>query len=412
MRILHTSDWHLGRSLLGKRRYPEFTQFLDWMLQCIDEQKINVLIIAGDIFDTTTPSVTAQDQYYNFLAKAATKASCQHIVVIGGNHDSPNFLNAPGAILKSLDIHVVGQACENIKDEVLVLKDEQGQVKLIVCAVPFLSDRDIRRYAPLESLEDKDQRIIEAHHQHYQAVAEYAKQLATQHNVPIVATGHLFMTGGLTNDGDGVRDLYVGTLGQLKTDLFSTDFNYVALGHIHQHQKVGGFNHIRYSGSPLAMCFAEAGRSKKVLIIDFNEHHEADIKELEVPSFQRLDKISGNLTSLLSQLEALKALNEPIWLEVTYDSEELQPNLRSLLQECIKNSEVEILKLINHQRRNQRLQSEEPLETLNELSVEEVFKRLLERQNIPEEQQSELIKTYQETLLRLHQEQESTTETV
>ena len=411
MRILHTSDWHLGRSLLGKRRYPEFSQLLDWMLQCIDDQAIEVLIIAGDIFDTTTPSVMAQDQYYNFLAKAATKSSCQHIVVIGGNHDSASFLNAPGAILKNLNVHVVGQACEDIKDEVLVLKNNQGEVSLIVCAVPFLSDRDIRRYVPLESLEDKDQRIIDAHHQHYQAVAEYAKQLATQHNVPMIATGHLFMTGGLTNEGDGVRDLYVGTLGQLKTDLFSPDFNYVALGHIHQHQRVGGLNHIRYSGSPLAMCFDEIAQSKKVLIVDFNDHHEAEVSELEIPGFQRLAKISGNLRSLLSQLEALKALKEPIWLEVTYDSDELQANLRAKLMECIKDSEVEILKLINRQRRSQHLQSETSLENLQELSVEEVFKRLLERQNIPQEQQNELIKTYQEALFRLHQEQENTTET-
>ncbi|NLA50560.1 MAG: exonuclease subunit SbcD [Alcaligenaceae bacterium] len=412
MRILHTSDWHLGRSLLGKRRYPEFSQFLDWMLQTIEEQQIEVLIIAGDVFDTTTPSVTAQDQYYNFLAKAATKPSCQHIVVIGGNHDSASFLNAPGAILKSLNVHVVGQACEDVNDEVLVLQNNQGEVGLIVCAVPYLSDRDIRRYIPLESLEDKDQRIIEAHQLHYQAVAEHANTLATQYNVPMVATGHLFMTGGLTNEGDGVRDLYVGTLGQLKTDLFSPDFNYVALGHIHQHQKVGGFNHIRYSGSPLAMCFAEITRPKIVLVIDFNERHEAEVKELEVPRFQRLDKISGNLNSLLSQLKALKALNESIWLEVTFDSEELQPNLRAMLMDCIQDSEIEILKLINHQRHGQHLQSDGAIENLKELTVEEVFKRLLERQNIPEEQRGELIKTYQEALFRLNQEQENTTETL
>lgn len=412
MRILHTSDWHLGRSLLGKRRYPEFSQFLNWMLQTIDEQQIEVLIIAGDVFDTTTPSVTAQDQYYNFLAKAATKPTCQHIVVIGGNHDSASFLNAPGAILKSLNVHVVGQACEDIKDEVLILKNKQDEVGLIVCAVPYLNDRDIRRYVALESLEDKDQRIIEAHQQHYRAVANHAKALATQHNVPMVATGHLFMTGGLTNEGDGVRDLYVGTLGQLKTDLFSPDFNYVALGHIHQHQKVGGLNHIRYSGSPLAMCFAEITRPKTVLIVDFNEHHVADVQEVEVPSFQRLGKISGNLNSLLSQLESLKTLKEPIWLEVTFDSEELQPNLRATLIECIKDSEIEILKLINHQRRSQYLQGDGEIESLKELTVEEVFKRLLERQNIPEEQRGELIKTYQEVLFRLNQEQEDTTETV
>ena len=412
MRILHTSDWHLGRSLLGKRRYPEFAEFLDWMLRCIDEQQIEVLIIAGDIFDSTTPSVLAQDQYYNFLAEASTKSSCQHIVVIGGNHDSASFLNAPGAILKSLSVHVVGQACDDIKDEVLVLENKQGEAGLIVCAVPFLSDRDIRRYVPLESLEDKDQRVIEAYHQHYQEVADYAKQLADKHKVPMVATGHLFMTGGLTSEGDGVRDLYVGTLGQLKTDLFSANFNYVALGHIHQHQKVSGFNHIRYCGSPLAMCFDEITRPKKVLLVDFDEAHAAEVTEITVPVFQRLTKISGDLSHLLSQIDTLKATKESIWLEVTYRSDELQPNLRAILTEHIKDSEIEILKLINRQRRDQYLQSENELEALEELSVEDVFARLLDRQNIADEQRSEILNTYKEALHRLHQEQENPTESL
>ncbi|MDO5668062.1 MAG: exonuclease SbcCD subunit D C-terminal domain-containing protein [Alcaligenaceae bacterium] len=407
MRILHTSDWHLGRSLLGKRRYAEFTQLLDWMLQCIEQWQIEVLIIAGDIFDTTTPSVTAQDQYYNFLASAATKTNCRHIVVIGGNHDSASFLNAPGAILKNLNVHVVGQACENIQDEVLLLDNSEGDVGLVIAAVPFLSDRDIRHYVPLESLADKDLRVVEAYHQHYHQVAEHATQLAAQHAVPMVATGHLFMTGGLTLEGDGVRDLYVGTLGQLKTDLFSPNFNYVALGHIHQAQKIAGLNHIRYSGSPLPMCFDECRRPKNVLIVDFDEHHEAQVTAVTIPTFQRLEKISGDLKSLLSQLEALKTLDESIWLEVTYQSDELQPNLRAILMEQIKDSSIEILKLINHQRQSLHLQSAGELERLNELRVEDVFNRLLDRQNIPATQRIDLLNTYQETLHRLQQDEET-----
>ncbi len=407
MRILHTSDWHLGRTLLGKRRYPEFSQLLDWMLQTINQWQIEVLIIAGDIFDTTTPSVTAQDQYYNFLADAAATATCRHVVVIGGNHDSANFLNAPATILKNLNIHVVGQACEDIRDEVLVLDNAQGEIALIVAAVPFLSDSDIRRYVPFESLADKDQRVVEAYHQHYQEVANYATQLAEQHQVPTVATGHLFMTGGLTLEGDGVRDLYVGTLGQLKVDLFSPNFNYIALGHIHQHQKVSGLNHIRYSGSPLPMCFDECNRDKKVLVIDFDEARQAKVQEITIPTFQRLEKIKGDLASLQAQIKRLKALNESIWLEVSYESDELQPNLRALLTEQSKDSQVEILKLINHQRQQHYLQSEGELETLDELSVDDVFKRLLDRQNIPEAQQSDLLSTYQEAVHRLQHEEDS-----
>lgn len=406
MRILHTSDWHLGRSLLGKRRSAEFSQLLNWMLQCIEQQQIEVLIIAGDIFDTTTPSVTAQDQYYNFLAAAAANSCCRHIVVIGGNHDSASFLNAPGAILKNLNVHVVGQACDDIRDEVLLLDNHQGEVGLVLAAVPFLSDRDIRRYESLASLSDKDQQVVAAYHQHYEEVARHAKKLADKHQVPMVATGHLFMTGGLTSEGDGVRDLYVGTLGQLKSDLFSPDFNYVALGHIHQPQKVGGLNHIRYSGSPLPMCFDECERSKQVLVVDFNQEHQAEVTAVEVPTFQRLHRIRGDLKSLQSAIEELKRQNESIWLEVSYQSDELQSNLRAVLTEQIKDSQIEILKLNNQQRQAVHLQATDTLESLEELSVDDVFKRLLDRQNIPDSQRPELLMTYQETLHRLHHDQE------
>lgn len=407
MRILHTSDWHLGRSLLSKRRYEEFNQFLEWMLDCLQQQAIDVLIIAGDIFDTTTPSVTAQDQYYNFLARAASQTNCQHIVVIGGNHDSASFLNAPSAVLKHLNVHVIGQACDPIEDEVLLLRDRNGKVGLVVAAVPFLSDRDIRRYTPLESLEDRDARIIAAYHHHYQAVSDYAEQLATQHQVPLVATGHLFMTGGITTEGDGVRDLYVGSLGQLRADMFSSAINYVALGHIHQHQRVAGLNHIRYSGAPLAMCFDEVERSKYVLVVDFDEAHQAIVSEIEVPQFQRLARVVGDLSHLRQALKNLTSEGIAIWVEVTYEGKAVQANLREQLEAIIEGSQVEILKLVNRQRQAPHLQSQEELESLEELSVVDVFQRLLDQQQIPTEQQAELLQTYHETLHRLELDAEN-----
>ena len=94
MKILHTSDWHLGRSLYGKKRYDEFSEFLDWLGKTIEEECIDLLLVAGDIFDTSTPSNRAQKLYYRFLCRVAGSC-CRHIVVIAGNHDSPSFLNAP-----------------------------------------------------------------------------------------------------------------------------------------------------------------------------------------------------------------------------------------------------------------------------------------------------------------------------
>ena len=157
----------------------------------------------------------------------------------------------------------------------------------------------------------------------------------------------------------------------------------------------------------MPMCFDECNRDKKVLVIDFDEARQAKVQEITIPTFQRLEKIKGDLASLQAQIKKLKALNESIWLEVSYESDELQPNLRALLTEQSKDSQVEILKLINHQRQQHYLQSESELESLDELSVDDVFKRLLERQNIPEAQQSDLLGTYQEAVYRLQHEEDS-----
>jgi exonuclease SbcD len=155
------------------------------------------------------------------------------------------------------------------------------------------------------------------------------------------------------------------------------------------------------------MCFDECNRDKKVLVIDFDEARQAKVQEITIPTFQRLEKIKGDLASLQAQIKKLKVLNESIWLEISYESDELQPNLRALLTEQTKDSQVEILKLINHQRQQHYLQSEGELESLDELSVDDVFKRLLERQNIPEAQQSDLLSAYQEVVHRLQHEEDS-----
>ena len=153
MKILHTSDWHLGRSLYGRKRYDEFSAFLDWLTQTIENEGIDALLVAGDVFDTSTPSNRAQELYYRFLCRVSTSC-CRHVVVIAGNHDSPSFLNAPKELLRALNVYVVGSMTDPLEDEVIVLhKDEQPEA--IVCAVPYLRDKDIRTVEPGETIDDK-----------------------------------------------------------------------------------------------------------------------------------------------------------------------------------------------------------------------------------------------------------------
>ncbi|SLJ84621.1 exonuclease SbcCD subunit D C-terminal domain-containing protein [Psychrobacter sp. DAB_AL43B] len=272
--ILHTSDWHLGRRLYGRMRYEEFEAFLSWLQDTISAQQVDVLIVAGDIFDTMTPSNKAQALYYEFLGKVS-KSCCQHVVIVAGNHDSPTFLDAPSKVLKFLNVHVIGTACEDLNDEVMVLDDVDGIPHCIIAAVPYLRDRDVRSSSAGESAQSKDANVIAGICAHYDKVADIATakqaELAKAHkrHIPIIATGHLFAAGGTTTDDDGVRELYVGSLGKVSADMFDDCFDYVALGHLHVPQRVGGRESIRYSGSPIAMGFGEARQQKQVLLVQF-----------------------------------------------------------------------------------------------------------------------------------------------
>ncbi|WGV14152.1 exonuclease SbcCD subunit D C-terminal domain-containing protein [Psychrobacter maritimus] len=272
--ILHTSDWHLGRRLYGRMRYDEFEAFLNWLQDTISAQKVDILIVAGDIFDTMTPSNRAQALYYEFLGRVS-RSCCEHIVIVAGNHDSPTFLDAPSNVLKFLNVHVIGTACEDLNDEVLVLDDADGAPHCIIAAVPYLRDRDVRSSAAGESADSKDVNVIKGIRAHYDKVASIAKTKqaklveASQRHIPIIATGHLFAAGGTTTEDDGVRELYVGSLGKISADMFDDGFDYVALGHLHIPQRVGGRESIRYSGSPIAMGFGEAKQQKQVLLVQF-----------------------------------------------------------------------------------------------------------------------------------------------
>ena len=176
MRVLHTSDWHLGRSLFGQKRYEEFSAFLDWLARTLQEKEVDVLVVSGDIFDSGTPSNRAQRLYYDFLRQVYL-SSCRHVVITAGNHDSPSMLGASREILQVLDVHVVGNLPEDPAEEIKVLRDAQGKVALIVCAVPFLRDADMRLVEEGESSGDKENKMQEAIRRHYAQVLEEAAAL-------------------------------------------------------------------------------------------------------------------------------------------------------------------------------------------------------------------------------------------
>ena len=407
MRILHTSDWHLGRTLYGRKRYEEFAAFLDWLVQTIEVERVDALLVAGDVFDTSTPSNRAQQLYYRFLWRVAASC-CRHVVVVAGNHDSPSFLSAPKELLRALNVHVIGSVTDVLEDEVLVLKRDE-QPEALVCAVPYLRDKELRTVEPGETIDIKNTKLIEGLRQHYASVCALAQQQrddfadAGLGKVPLIAMGHLFTTGGKTVDGDGVRELYVGSLAHIGQDMFPTCIDYLALGHLHVPQSVGGLEHIRYCGSPIPMGYGEAGQQKKVVLVEF-DGVTPSIQELDVPCFQALVRVVGSLDTILSKLEELKRNGSTAWLEIEYTGVALVGNLPEQLEAAIAGSGMEIRRVKNRRAMQHSMLSEAEEETLDDLDANEVFVRCLQAFEVPETEWQELAVSYHEILQSLHED--------
>ena len=403
MKILHTSDWHLGRTLYGRKRYEEFEAFLNWLAGLIDDEDVDVLLVAGDVFDNSTPSNRAQELYYRFLCRVAASPK-RHVVVTAGNHDSPSFLNAPKELLKFLNVHVVGSASDSPEDELIVLAGPDQEPRLIVCAVPYLRDRDIRTAEAGESVEDKERKIIEGIRNHYRTVCELAEQKRTMldKSVPIVAMGHLFAAGGETVDGDGVRELYIGSLAQVRRDVFPECIDYVALGHLHIPQRVGGSDFIRYSGSPLPIGFGEAQQEKGVVLVEFSSNAPS-VTNIPVPGFQKLKILHGDWQTIARNIDALKSEGRNAWLEIVYDGDEIAGDLRERLDEAIEKTGLEILRVKNNRVLERAMSGMDAEETLDDLDVTDVFTRCLESHEIPDDQRPALFSAYQEIIVTLNE---------
>jgi exonuclease SbcD len=266
MRLLHTSDWHLGQNFFGFSRQYEHQQFLDWLLITLKQQSIDVLLIAGDIFDTANPPSSAQQQFYNFLCAAKLSIPHLQVVIIAGNHDSPTRLEVPTPFLAAFDMVVIGQVNRqqqhiDLEKFVIPLRNAQGSTEAWCLAVPFLRPSDVPR------VENADDAYLEGIATLYAQVTELAHSKKEAHQA-LIAMGHCHIVGGQISQ-DSERKLVMGGVEMLSSTIFSADTAYVALGHLHLAQAVGS-EHIRYSGTPLPMSFSEIHYPHQVMMIEIN----------------------------------------------------------------------------------------------------------------------------------------------
>ncbi|MFZ2973543.1 MAG: exonuclease subunit SbcD [Ferribacterium limneticum] len=414
MRLLHTSDWHLGQHFMGKSRQAEHQALIVWLLEQVEAQAVDAVLVAGDIFDTGTPPSYARE-LYNQLVGQLYKAGVP-LLVLGGNHDSPATLSESRELLAHLGTTVIAATHEDPATQVIVLPQRNGEPGCIVCAIPFIRPRDALQSQAGQSAEDKQLSLQTAIQEHYATVfaaaVERQSALAAElgpnfgRPLPIVATGHLTTVGASTSES--VREIYVGALEAFPTSAFPPA-NYIALGHIHRPQKVGGLEHIRYCGSPIPLGFDEAKQTKEMLLVDLDSNGLKAVTALPVPRFQSLVAVSGNLDTLAGAIGAAAAQGTrecPAWLEVTVAEDDYLADLPARIEALTEGWPVEVLR-IRRQRGNAVASlAAEASETLDELSPHDVFARRLQQEELGDEMQQALSERYRAVVTSL-QEQEA-----
>jgi len=388
-RILHTSDWHLGQNFYGKSRANEHQRFLNWLLKQVSEHDIDAVIVAGDIFDTGTPPSYAREMYFDFIVNMHEK-NCQ-LVILAGNHDSVTMLGESKQLLSHLSCQVITSVGDDIAEQLIMLNNKKGQPGAVLCAIPFIRPRDIMSSCAGQSAKEKQQSLQQEISNHYQNLYQQAKELALLDNkeeLPIVATGHLTALGVTTSES--VRDIYIGTLEAFPANAFP-EANYIALGHIHQSQRVAKSEHIRYCGSPIALSFDEAKQTKKVLVAEFEQAKLSKVIEQDIPCFQpllmvksKLEKLSDDINQLVEEFNRSNnslEKEQKIWLDIEINSAEYLQDLTSRIEALVKALPVEVLLVRRSKKSRQSMPESQKKITLNELSLSDVFEARLLQEN-------------------------------
>ncbi|HBP33144.1 MAG TPA: exonuclease subunit SbcD [Raoultella ornithinolytica] len=398
MRIIHTSDWHLGQNFYSKSRAAEHSAFLDWLLTSAQAHEVDAIIVAGDIFDTGSPPSYARELYNRFVVQLQ-QTGCQ-LVVLAGNHDSVATLNESRDILAFLKTTVVASAGH----APFILPQRDGTPGAIFCPVPFLRPRELVTSQAGHSGGEKQQLLLNAISDYYQQQYEAACALRGDRPLPIVASGHLTTVGA--SKSDAVRDIYIGTLEAFPASHFPP-VDYVALGHIHRAQKIGGSEHIRYSGSPIALSFDETGKSKSVNLVTFSDGHLAEVLPLTVPVTQPLAVLKGDFSSISEQLTQWRDAPQEavVWLDIEITSDEYLHDIQRKIQAQTEDLPVEVLLVRRSRAQRERILAGERRETLSELQVEEVFERRLAQETLEEAQRLRLTQLFNETLHSLNGEE-------
>lgn len=336
MKVLHTADWHLGARFHGQRRGKEEDDALDQVVEHCRRLKVDVVIVAGDIFDHANPAALDERRYYRTLVRLVRDASVATVVVVAGNHDSALRLDGPRELARAMDVHVVGRLGREADAEraVVPLRGRDGTVGGVCAALPYLRDGDLRLPEIGESHRQIHERYVEALGRRYQEVRNAARRLHP--SLPLMVTGHCQVQGGTF--GGEERTVQFGGLGTPTAEALAGDASYLALGHLHRPQDVAE-THWRYSGSLLPTGFDETGTQREVVFFELADDGPArGIQKLPMKPFRPYRRLHGKLADVEAAIDALAeadADRPAPWCEAVVDLDGPRPGLApALVDRC------------------------------------------------------------------------------
>lgn len=375
MKIMHLSDLHIGKKVNEYSMLQDQIYILKEILRIIDNEKVETVIIAGDVYDRSLPPNEALELFDEFLYQLSGRNV--NVFVISGNHDSPERISYGGRMMTENKIFLSPVYDGNVKP--ITLNDDYGEVNFYL--LPFVRPADIRRYFPDENIEN-----------YTDAVKVAIDNMNVDFSERNILVTHQFVTGAELSESE---DIIVGGTDNVSGEVFD-GFDYVALGHIHSPQNVGS-EHIRYCGTPLKYSFSEAGQQKSVTVVELLEKGNLKIREIPLKPLRDMRKLKGTYMEITS-LSSYQDTNTEDYVQITLTDEEDIVDGMQKLRTIYPN----LMRLEYDNRRtreNQEIAGTETVKRKSELEYFEEFFELQNNQPMNEEQRK-----YSEDLIRKIQE--------
>ncbi len=352
MKFLHSGDWHLGKNLRAQPRRDEYEDALNELLEIARREQVDCLLVAGDVFDSTTPPPEAEELLFSFLRElfgAGIPA-----VIIGGNHDHPKRLAAVSRVLELVNVHLRAQAVVPESGGHVRVPSRDGSEAATIAVLPWVHERDVIRWESLLG--------GESHQEYADGVATMASHLtaAFPRDTVNVLLSHMMVDGAQV--GGGERELHLGAVYAVKPQALPASANYIALGHLHRPQDVPAPSPARYAGSLLQLDFGERGQEKSVVIVEAHPGRPAHIETVPLSAGRRLRDLEGTLAEL--QTQAAEVGDDYLRVRVLLDGP--VPGLRRQVRELLPNA-LEVIPVYPERERT------ESAERLRSLSPEQLL---------------------------------------